>query len=86
MARQIVDIGASTGIWTRECLRVFPDAQYLLVHPLPANAQALAALQAERANVHVWQGAPGSAGPRGSGWLFTRTRPRDPKSTRETRM
>lgn len=58
--RQIVDVGASDGIWTRECLEIFPDARYLLIDPLPANARALAALSAEHPNVRVWQGAVGS--------------------------
>lgn len=29
----IVDIGANTGTWTREALREFPDASYLLIEP-----------------------------------------------------
>src|SRR5690606_19338896 len=28
---QIVDVGASNGIWTRECLRIFPNSRYFLV-------------------------------------------------------
>ena len=59
-ARQVVDVGASNGIWTRDCLSVFPDARYLLVDPLPGNQPALAALAAERPQVRVWQGALGS--------------------------
>jgi FkbM family methyltransferase len=59
--RQIVDVGASDGTWTRECLEVFPASRYLLVDPLPANADALAALRARHPRVQVWQGALGSA-------------------------
>lgn len=59
--RQIVDVGASDGTWTRECLGVFPEARYLLVDPLPANAAALDALRAQQPRVRVWQGAVGSA-------------------------
>jgi len=54
--RQIVDVGASNGSWTRDCLRVFPEARYLLVEPLPVHAAALAALHAEHPNVQSWQG------------------------------
>ena len=57
--RQIVDVGASDGTWTRECLEIFPESQYLLIDPLPANAAALAAMAGPR--VRVWQGALGSA-------------------------
>jgi FkbM family methyltransferase len=58
--RQIVDVGASNGTWTRECLPLFPDAHYLLVEPRPVHASALAALAAEHPNVRVWQGGLGS--------------------------
>ena len=44
--RQVVDVGASNGSWTRECLPVFPDARYLLFEPLPAHRAALEALLA----------------------------------------
>ncbi|MET0384995.1 MAG: FkbM family methyltransferase [Polyangiales bacterium] len=39
--RAILDIGAATGSWTRECAAVFPDAQYLLVDPLDESRPAL---------------------------------------------
>lgn len=58
--RQVVDVGASDGKWTRECLEVFPDARYLLVEPQPVHLAALRDLQAEQPNVQVWQGALGS--------------------------
>lgn len=59
--RQIVDVGASDGSWTRECLEVFPESRYLLVDPLAANAPALEELRRRHANVRVWQGALGRA-------------------------
>jgi len=59
--RQIVDVGASNGTWTRECLGVFPDARYLLIEPRPAHAAILAALQRERPRVRIWQGALGAS-------------------------
>ena len=57
--RQVVDVGASNGKWTRECLAVFPDARYLLVEPLPAHRAALEALRAKHPNVDFWQGGLG---------------------------
>jgi FkbM family methyltransferase len=59
--QQIVDIGASDGIWTRECLQVFPESRYLLIDPLPVHAPALTALAAKHPNLRCWQGALGSA-------------------------
>lgn len=59
--RQIVDVGASDGVWTRDCLRIFAEARYLLVDPLPGNAAALAAMQAAHSNVRYWQGGLGRA-------------------------
>jgi FkbM family methyltransferase len=57
--RQIVDVGASDGTWTRECLEVFPDARYLLIDPLEANVRALDALKSRHPNVQIWRGALG---------------------------
>lgn len=54
--RQIVDVGASDGSWTRDCLTVFPDARYLLIEPLPVHAGALASLNQRHPNVSIWQG------------------------------
>jgi hypothetical protein len=57
--RQIVDVGASDGTWTRECLEVYPDARYLLIDPLAANVRALEELTRCHPNVCVWHGALG---------------------------
>jgi len=57
--RQIVDAGAWKGTWTQECMTLFPDAQYMLVDPLPSNRTALEALAARQPNVSVWHGALG---------------------------
>ncbi|MDB5174882.1 MAG: hypothetical protein JWN51_3655 [Phycisphaerales bacterium] len=57
---QIVDVGASDGKWTRECMTIFPGARYFLVDPLPENAGPLAALQGERPGVKFWSGALGA--------------------------
>lgn len=57
--RQIVDVGASDGCWTRECLQVFPEARYFLIDPLPSNVPALTALQVKHPHLQVWHGALG---------------------------
>jgi len=57
----VIDVGASNGQWTRECLAVFPEAQYLLIDPLDANKSALAAMARDDTRLSVWQGAIGSA-------------------------
>jgi len=56
----IIDVGASNGQWTRECLQIFPDARYLLVDPLEENRSTLGALAASDARIEVWQGALGA--------------------------
>jgi FkbM family methyltransferase len=61
---QIVDVGASNGQWTRECMAVFPESKYLLVDPLPENVGPLESLARERGNVRYWQG--GLAGREGT--------------------
>jgi len=57
---QIVDIGASNGVWTRDCLRVFPDAEYLLVDPLEENRPFLQELQRKGSKIKTWIGALGA--------------------------
>lgn len=57
---QIIDIGASDGRWTRDCLKVFPDAKYFLVDPLEKNSVFLNELHQAKPQVKVWQGALGS--------------------------
>lgn len=56
---QIIDIGASDGKWTRDCLKVFPDAKYFLVDPLEKNSVLLNKLHQTKPQVKVWQGALG---------------------------
>lgn len=55
-----VDIGAARGEWTVQCMRVIPDAQYLLIDPLQENQAHLDGLSCEHANVHYWSGALGA--------------------------
>ncbi|MBK8914358.1 MAG: FkbM family methyltransferase [Phycisphaerales bacterium] len=47
---QIVDAGAFRGAWTRHCLQIFPRSRYLMIDPLPENAQFLQRLCSEHAN------------------------------------
>lgn len=60
--RQIVDAGASDGIWTREALTIFPDAAYFMVDALEKNRARLEALTRENGRCNSWIGAlgPGS--------------------------
>ena len=57
---QIIDIGASDGRWTRDCLKVFQDAKYFLVEPLEENRVFLQELQREYSQVKAWTGALGA--------------------------
>lgn len=55
----VIDAGAAHGTWTLECLGVFPNASYLMIDPLPANATALQSVCDSNRNVRYWQGALG---------------------------
>jgi FkbM family methyltransferase len=59
--RSIVDVGASNGQWTRQCLTVYPEPGYFLVDPLDENKQHLRALGQEYFNVRSWTGALGAS-------------------------
>jgi FkbM family methyltransferase len=39
----VIDVGASNGCWSEECLKQFPDAHYLLLDAQPVHEAALAA-------------------------------------------
>ena len=56
----IVDVGAATGEWTRECLSVFPNAEYFMVDPLDENREALEEISRIHRNVRFWMGALGA--------------------------
>jgi len=57
----VIDIGASNGQWTRECLTIFPEAKYFLVDPLSQNIPALEKLAAQNQRIKYWCGALGSS-------------------------
>jgi FkbM family methyltransferase len=42
--RAVLDVGASNGPWSETCARVFPDANYYLVEPLPHYESQLIAV------------------------------------------
>lgn len=44
----VMDVGAATGDWTRSCLRIFPEAQYILVEPQQVYWGELAPLIEDR--------------------------------------
>lgn len=41
----ILDVGAAHGDWTIACMRVFPEAQYALIEPLPDYEEELVPLE-----------------------------------------
>jgi FkbM family methyltransferase len=57
---QIVDVGASRGVWTLECMSVFPEASYFLVDPLEQNWPFLESLTRSRDSIKAWKGALGT--------------------------
>jgi FkbM family methyltransferase len=56
----IFDIGASSGIWTRECRSIYREARYVLADPLEANRDALLAMASADKRITVWCGATGA--------------------------
>lgn len=56
----VIDVGASNGMWTRECLPVLPNAKYLLVEAQEGHVDALNAFVKKRANVQYTLAAAGS--------------------------
>lgn len=39
--KTVLDVGASDGRWSRECMAFFPDAKYILFEPQPVHSDAL---------------------------------------------
>ena len=59
-ASQIVDVGAFNGSWTRDCLKVFPKANYFLADPLEENRISLQDMARSNPKIEVWLGALGA--------------------------
>lgn len=57
--KQIVDIGASNGCWTKECMEIFPNTKYFLAEPQPAHRMELELFVRLHTNVTFWAGALG---------------------------
>jgi FkbM family methyltransferase len=55
----IIDIGASDGSWTRDCLKYFPNAYYLMVEAQEPHKAALEKFSNERKNVEYVLAAAG---------------------------
>lgn len=39
--KTVLDVGASNGCWSKECMNVFPEANYVLFEPQPVHTDAL---------------------------------------------
>lgn len=39
--KTVIDVGASNGCWSKECMRFFPAARYVLFEPQPVHSNAL---------------------------------------------
>jgi hypothetical protein len=60
--RSVIDVGASTGTWTLECQRFFPEAAYLLIEAQQAHAAALSALRRRQKRLDYVIAAAGATG------------------------
>lgn len=56
----VLDIGASTGSWSRECMSIFPLARYFLAEPLEYKREALKSLASADNRVRYFLGGIGS--------------------------
>lgn len=50
--RSVLDVGASDGRWSRDCMQAYPDAHYVLYEPNAVHFGGIARLQAEH-GTHV---------------------------------
>jgi FkbM family methyltransferase len=57
---EVVDVGAARGEWTIDCQRLFPEATYVLIEPLPDHVAGLTAISSRLPRVRVWSGAVGA--------------------------
>jgi FkbM family methyltransferase len=57
--RQVADIGAAKGLWTKAVMPLFPSARFWLAEPLTENRQALEQLAAADQRAEFWLGAVG---------------------------
>lgn len=56
----VIDIGASDGSWSRECMKYLPSAQYLLIEAQEPHKIGLEKLQKEKKNVDFILAAAGN--------------------------
>ncbi len=55
----VIDVGASDGRWSRDCMKFLPNARYLLIEALEAHKKALNQLKKENSNVDYILAAAG---------------------------
>lgn len=58
--RTVIDVGASDGRWSKDCMKVFPDANYILVEAQDGHKSALEEFKHAYANVDYVLAAAGS--------------------------
>jgi FkbM family methyltransferase len=57
--KTIIDIGASSGIWSRMAMKYYPEAKYLLIEAQPVHEPALIAFTTENINAQYTLSAAG---------------------------
>ncbi|MEI6233920.1 MAG: FkbM family methyltransferase [Planctomycetota bacterium] len=60
VVKQAVDVGASTGVWTRDALAIYPDARFFMVDALEHNRPALEKVKRDQPACDYWIGALGA--------------------------
>lgn len=75
MVETVLDIGASSGVWSKECANFFPEAQYVLFEPQPVHSEALTRFAGScRQRVIIVEKAAGAV----EGRTYFLTDPEDP--------
>lgn len=57
--KTVIDVGASNGSWSRECLKLLPLAKYLLIEAQEPHKKSLEELKKEKNNVEYILAAAG---------------------------
>ncbi|PLX99373.1 MAG: hypothetical protein C0623_09900 [Desulfuromonas sp.] len=57
--KTVLDVGASNGCWSKECMDFFPEADYVLFEPQPVHGEALDSFNSQYKNTTIVKKAVG---------------------------
>ena len=59
--KTVLDVGASNGCWSRECMNVYPEANFVLFEPQPVHSNALDSFEKSDKRTVIVKKAVGSS-------------------------